>query len=355
MDTEQQNVDRWLDRAVSEFHTNPLCTQLIRRLAEEYPESFSVSAIRHLELAPHSAADRFITILLLQDGSLFNILLLQYRSLFERVSDPTETSRPRSLKLFRLLLSVDPSLDVKLARMLPDRSGLNHDDACRGPRAGRIIDILDQTSQGRRLLPVIGHLINSPDPSICATATLFVGRRLKSPDWAERQLQHPDNRVRANAVESIWGLDTSPARHLLDRCVQDASSRVAGNALVGLHMIGTPGILDDLNRMARDTKFEFRATAAWAMGRMLDPSFIPSLNDLMKDENSRIRKLALQALLSIRRTVTEEVPLPVLIEIQSKPVFTPKPLLQALVYKQSEPSPFRLNLDGSSFTTSAGR
>ena len=170
METEQQNVDKWLDRAITEFSTNPLSTQLIRRLARECTESFSIAAIRHLETAEQAQADRFLTVLLLQQGSLF-----------ERISDPAQGSRERSLNLFKRLLALDPSFDVKLARMLPNRWGANHSEAYRGARAARTLDILDETSVGQRLLPVLSHLVNSPDPSTCATATLFVGHRLKSP------------------------------------------------------------------------------------------------------------------------------------------------------------------------------
>lgn len=347
LEPEQKSVERWLGRAIAEFNTNPLCTGLIRRLAREYPDSFSDSAIRHLESPAQSSADRMITVLLVQGGSLFH-----------RISDPLQSSRHRALKLFQRLLTADPSFDVKLARMLPDRSGVNHAEAYRGSRAERAIDILDETSRGRRLLPVLGHLVNSPDSSTCATATLFVGHRLKSPEWVGKQLERIDNRVRANAVESIWGLDTPPARQLLERFVNDRSNRVAGNSLVGLHIIGMQGIVDVVNGMVNDSRHEFRATAAWTMGRMLDPQFVPQLHKLMKDENSRIRSLALRSLLEIRLTAREEVaaqaePQIVPVERRMEPEKSPHRKDEQIVFRQLRYSPLRLNLDGSSFAAGA--
>src|SRR5205823_1782944 len=145
-------------------------------------------------------------------------------------------------------------------------------------------DLLDETSQGRRLLPILGHLADSPDPQVSAKATLFIGRRVQSSVWAEQQLERDDERVRANAIESIWGLKTDAARAILDRCVDDASNRVAGNALVGLYVIGEPGIPHKVRQMASDPQPRFRATAAWAMGRMGDPAFSPQLTGLLKDD-----------------------------------------------------------------------
>jgi hypothetical protein len=77
-----------------------------------------------------------------------------------------------------------------------------------------------------------------PDPRVAAQATLFVGKGVQSPAWSAKQMLHPDQRVRANAVESIWGLDTQPAVQLLEKCIDDKNTRVVGNALLGLHITG---------------------------------------------------------------------------------------------------------------------
>ena len=77
---------------------------------------------------------------------------------------------------------------VKLARRLPDRHGLNHCEAFNALSSYRVLDVLDETSTGRRLVPVLGHLIDSADPRMAAKATLFIGKRIQSAEWAARQL-----------------------------------------------------------------------------------------------------------------------------------------------------------------------
>ena len=61
----------------------------------------------------------------------------------------------------------------------------------------------------------------------------MIGRGSKSTKWVMGRLSESDPRVRANAIESMWGVDTPEARTLLNFAVSDANNRVAGNALLG--------------------------------------------------------------------------------------------------------------------------
>jgi hypothetical protein len=290
MDSEQTVVDNWLDRAVDEFDSNPLCAYLMRRLALERSERFTNSALRYLGSAGQSAALRFMA-----------SLLLRQNSIFQRLSDPGPIAMERAHVVFGRLIALDPSFDVKMAKMLPDRTGINHSVALEGLRAARAIEVLDAGSKGRRLLPVLSHLAESRDPRLRAKAMLFVGRRIQSPGWAEKQLEHKDPRIRANAVESLWGLDTLPARELLHRCVNDSASRVAGNSLIGLYLVGEPGILEEVSSMSAAANERFRATAAWSMGRIGNSLFVPDLTTLVRDEDQLVRGTALRSLIGIRR------------------------------------------------------
>jgi hypothetical protein len=290
MNASQQLVDSYVDRAVEEFKTNPLGTKLLRRLADELPEQFCIAAMRHLERGGESDEFRLLT-----------ILLLRLPCLPEHLSNPVLGTRLRAVAVVKRLLFFDPSFDVRLARRLPDRNGLNHQDAFKGARAFRILDILDEVSRGRRLLPVLSHLVSSDDKKLSSRATLFVGRRVQNADWAAKQLKHPDQRVRASAIESIWGLRTPTAIKLFESALEDENNRVAGNAVLGLHIAEAPGAGEIILKWSRDPRALFRSTAAWAMGRIASPGFTPELNRLLKDENPVVRSTALRALIEVRR------------------------------------------------------
>ena len=229
------------------------------------------------------------------------VLALRHGELTDYLVNPAHSTREIALRLFNRLLSVDPSLDVKLAQLLPDRGYVNHTVALEGVCARRALDILDQTSRGRRLLPILGHLPNSTDQRVAAKATLFVGRRVQSAAWSARALSSSDQRVRANAVEAIWGLDSPPAVQLLEKCTEDKNNRVMGNALVGLHVVGHRSIETELTSLSRGLSADRRCTSAWVMGKIGQERWTEALTAMVKDEHPQVRGMALRSLLEIRR------------------------------------------------------
>ena len=328
---DQSLISTYLNRAVAEFGTNPLSARLIRRMASQLPDLFLGAAVKYLESRDDSAAHRLLA-----------SMMLRHPLAHEEIADPGRGALERSIALFMRLWKVDPSFDVKLARKLPDRHGLNHCEAFDAPRSYRVLDVLDETSTGRRLVPVLGHLIDSTDPRIAAKATLFIGKRIQSAEWAARQLTRNDPSVRANAVESIWGLKSPTAQTLLEVCAGDASSHVAGNALVGLHMLGKPGVVEQINSMANGATHNVRSTAAWTMGRIGDSAFVDPLTELLRDDHPEVRGAALRSLLQIRKA---EAAAPELVA----PVVEEPPVVPDVVAPEAAPEPtidMDIRLDG---------
>jgi HEAT repeat protein len=277
---------------MEEFNINPLSARLMRRLAEEFPGPFLERALSYFESDQESMAHRYLA-----------VILLRTEGIIDQLTNPALSSLPRAVMVFRRLLAVDPMLDMNLAREIKDSSRTKQAEALDPARAVRALDILHQTSPGRRLVPVLMHVANGSevDSRIAAKATLFVGHVLQNPDWVRRQLNSQENpRVRANAVESIWGLDTSAARTLFEDWAHDGCNRVAGNALMALHIAGTAGIQDEVKKMALSPKSGFRSTAAWSLGRIGDPACVPSLKSLVRDDDPQVRSAALRSLIFIR-------------------------------------------------------
>ncbi len=323
INVDQSLISTYLDRAVAEFGTNPLSARLIRRMASQLPDQFLAAAVKYLETRDESAAHRLLA-----------SMMLRHPGADEEIADPARGALERSVALFMRLWKVDPSFDVKLARRLPDRHGLNHCEAFDAPRSYRVLDVLDETSTGRRLVPVLGHLIDSADPRIAAKATLFIGKRIQSAEWAARQLTRNDPSVRANAVESIWGLKSPTAQTLLEVCAGDSSSHVAGNALVGLHKLGKPGIVEQINSMVNGATHNVRSTAAWTMGRIGDSAFVDPLTELLRDDHPEVRGAALRSLLQIRKA---EAAAPEVVVVEEPPV--PEAVTEAITAAEPEAVP----------------
>jgi len=292
MESSQSLVDAYLERAIDEFDTNHLSTRLIRRLAEDFPGLFLTAALRYLKTNEQSNALRFLT-----------TVAIRQEAMFEYLTSPDASSRENAVNLFSRFLEIDPSFDVKLAERLPNRRESNLSDALDSVHSTRALDILDQTSRGRRLLPIVGHLPSYRDTRISGKATLFVGRRIQNPSWTKKQLVQADQRVRANAVESLWGLDSPAAVSLLEDCVDDINNRVLGNSLLGLHLLGRSEVERRVFGLAEAGKYQFRSTAAWILGKMSGDECVQRLTVLVKDDHPQVRSTALRSLIEIRRAV----------------------------------------------------
>ncbi len=295
MGFEKRVVERLLQRALDEFDSNPMALQFIRRLSIEASELFFDTALPHLKGHHQSNAHRMLA-----------ILMMKRDSLVDEIVSPVNGGREDAIRLFRRFAAVDPSFDVKLARRLPGRSYIG-EEALDGPSAARALDVLDETSRGRRLLPIVGHLPNCGDSKLSAKATLFVGKRVQNPVWTAKQLKRPDQRVRASAVESLWGLDVPAALKLLDDCSVDRNNRVAGNALIGLHIAGRPDAANEILAMSRVGADGRRLTAAWALGQMTGDVYLERLTEMVRDENPQVRGMALRSLLALRKPRTVEI------------------------------------------------
>jgi len=330
-------IGTYLDRAVAEFSENPLGARLIRRMAGQFPDLFLSAALKYLETRDESPAHRLLA-----------NAMLRHPLAYEEIADPARGALPRSITLFLRLWKVDPSFDVKLARRLPDRHGLNHCEAFDAARSYRVLDVLDETSTGRRLVPVLGHLIESADPRLAAKATLFIGKRIQSAEWAARQLTRNEPSVRANAVESIWGLKSPTAQTLLEVCAKDASSHVAGNALVGLHKLGKPGIVDQINSMVNGATHNVRSTAAWTMGRIGDSAFVDPLTELLRDDHPEVRGAALRSLLQIRKAEAAAPPVveAVVPVVAERPADVPEVVAPVEAEKETVDIDMDIRLDG---------
>lgn len=202
----------------------------------------------------------------------------------------------------RKLLKCDPLLDVRLARALRQEEG---EPRILSPRqCARLLHVLDMASEGSRLVHIVLQLIHDPDPRLRSKAVLFISRRVAKPEWVSRFRTERDARVRANAIEGVWGIDLPGTRTLLREAIKDEAPRVAGNALYGLCLLGDPAAVTALQEMAVAEDPARVATAAWVMGQTEDAAWEPVLRRLAQDPAGNVRRSAIRALVRLRRGCT---------------------------------------------------
>ena len=249
----------------------------IRELLDHDAQAFRKGVVRVTKAFPSSARGvRFIVSLLLTNNLLAPTLCDKALSLEEAAS------------LARTALQMEPMMDVALAKKLADDTALGEPVQ----NAGRLMDILGLISNGNRITSSLMRLWRSSDPLMRSKAVLLIGRGSRSIQWAQSRLAETDPRIRASAVEALWGVDSAEAKTVLRAAARDANNRVAGNALFALYDIGDTLAISEMFKMAASDSPLFRSSAAWAMGETGDPRFSEALGRLMSESSSVVRRRA---------------------------------------------------------------
>lgn len=278
----------FIARAIVEYRTNPAAPSILRELAAKTPAVFVHEAFAQLQSGFESPGHRLLAMLLAGNPDAISLVI-----------NPTFLRLEQAIAVSKRLMEVDSLFDVRLARQLPGRGS----SAPSLPEdvAERVLDIVNEISRGGRVVPILGHLTDHPSSRVAAKATLVLGRRIHNSSWVGRHLHNPDFRIRANAVEALWGVDSSSARDALNTILIDPNNRVVGNAVIGLHLLKATDVSQCVDRMLRNPAPLFRSTAAWVMGKTAKPEFVDRLDYMMRDDTLAVRSAALHALDHIRK------------------------------------------------------
>jgi HEAT repeat protein len=263
----------------------------LRSLMSEDPKDFVRASVSMLHGAPETPGREELVKLLAGSDQVV-----------ERICDPDLFSDEKSIEIARLLAAADPQLDTKLSRLLSKISATPANLAS----MERVLRLLEAIPSTQRTVPALVRLLRDPNPRLRAKAALLMGRRVKNTQFAAERMQEADGRVRANAIESLWGEKTSSAIALFWYAVKDTNNRAVGNALVGLYRSQDRNAVSCILAMAADASPQFRMTAAWAMGEAADPRFLPSLEKMGRDLYASVRKNAAKAILRVRQSMTAE-------------------------------------------------
>jgi HEAT repeat protein len=256
----------------------------LRELADRNWGDFTRACLTILAEGTDSQGTRFLVTLLTRDETLTGAL-----------SDPTLFSIKQAADIAKFALVVDPQFDLDLARPLTSSPPM--DEAL----TERVLSILEAIGDSRRLRPFLVPLLTHASGRIRSKTALLIGRSIRNPELTEDQLSDQDVRVRANAVEALWGADDPACKSFLQEAARDPNARVAGNAVIGLYKLGDPSSILLLHDFAKRTDPAGQATAAWAMAETGNPRFRTELTRLVGSGDPRLRHHALRGLSGIRR------------------------------------------------------
>ncbi len=220
-------------------------------------------------------------------AKLLSSWLRQTKLTHEWIRDILTLPLDIAIQLSTALKKVDATLPLAIARIAKDG----------GPKARiRAMDILGRIADGRDIVPFVISATVSDNAELRSKAILVLGRTSDKLSIIENALTDEDARVRANAVETLWGMDTDDARMLLRQAVRDPDNRVRANAAKGLYELGHPLGLQTLLEMLQMEEPGMRMSAAWVLGEVNALEAIPELRARLKDADSNVQRNSALAL-----------------------------------------------------------
>jgi HEAT repeat protein len=217
--------------------------------------------------------------------------------------DPDRYTLAEAIAAARKLSIQFPDLDLALLEVvLPKGHAMLEESRSNF----RILEILAALPVRQRAMPQLLRLLRYPQVRMQSKVVLLIGRLRRMPNWIAPFCANADDRMRANAVESLWENRDSVSISLFLDALRDPHHRVAANGLVGLCLAGRPEGSAGICKMTQDGSPLRRAAAAWALGRIGEPQAIEPLRRLREDPDERVRGAALRALVRIRKNAAAE-------------------------------------------------
>ena len=285
-----EEEDVFLQGLVDDFQSSSaMFKRDMRRRLEKDPPGFLRAACRILKANSTGPGADYLMELLWGNPVLFG-------SLIDARLLPLEAA----IAFAKRWVAYDPMLDIKLLHMgFPTDGGAVRDVDI--VRARRVLALVNELPPSRHILFPLVSLLRSPDAQVRSKAATLYGRTSHNAEWVRGRLGEADARVRANAVESLWGEDSDAAQAVLKEASRDHHHRVAANAWIGLDKMGARDVVASLKRMAESEDPMARAAAAFAMGRTGHAEFKPVLEQLLKDSSPHARSQALRALVRMTK------------------------------------------------------
>ena len=175
--------------------------KLIREMLEQDRDRFHAAAVEILKAPDDSKGYRFLI-----------SLLMGCDMLLEALSDAA-LSHAEAAAAARSASQVHSMMEVSLARRAAGE-GFSPSRVA-SDRTRLMIDILGEISKDPRVLGSLRSMARHPDPHLRSKAVLMIGRQERDAGWAQHRLAEADPRVRANAIEALWGRYTEEARAVL--------------------------------------------------------------------------------------------------------------------------------------------
>ncbi len=107
-----------------------------------------------------------------------------------------------------------------------------------------------------------------------------------------KRFKHPDDRVRANAIEAAMAIDPATTPDRVAGFLKDDNNRVRANSILVCARRPAFDPLVFVQDLAAGGDPAWRRSALYVIGKLQKPTFLPVLADLVKDDDMEVRHLA---------------------------------------------------------------
>ncbi len=284
-----EKVVGWIGELEEQFQEQPAeGLRQLKSLVHESPMSFAEQAAGYLAQGKDSRFTRLIIQELQEQSTAFE------KALFDSLVLPVEDME----RVATLVARIEPRIPVVwtngLQRELVDQTG----NEPAQPLLRRMIAI-SAAVDPPRMKAVIGAACEHADARVRAKAVALVNRVI--PEGQEPAgLHDSDARVRATAVEALWGRTDPLAIRIFENHARSETPREAINAVIGLHRAGSIEARKSLMEWSEARDGRFDRSAVWAMGQSEDPRLLAYLQQKVRSVDSSLRGHVLRSLKRLR-------------------------------------------------------
>ena len=215
--------------------------------------------------------------------------------------------RDQKLAAGRALIKIDPNFHAAL-----------HDKMCLPDPEPKIraMSIVSELNQGLLLEDKLRQLSRDSNPRVVASAIKALGSAdpERNTPLIERALESKDERVRANAVESLSKLGITQHVDLLVRMTHEhESNRTRANAIHALMKMQAGDAMQALSRMLNDTRAAHRTSALWLVEEMGVAEVARDVAEMsISEPDKKVRGKAVHVINRIIEQMTQPLPIEVL-------------------------------------------
>jgi hypothetical protein len=242
-------------------------------------------------------------------GNSFSQVLLQLcredsSSLNQMLVTADLLSLDEAARLLRVSSKNDPSYQVDLIARVKAELDRNA-SALANSEFSRLLDILARSVDPEKLGGMLASLVEHPDERVRSKVAVIAAGNARVGSHKEGWLKDVDPRVRANAVESLWGRRDAEAIQLLKLASKDPHHRIAANALYGLYQAGEACSIRGVLRLFRELEVPRQLAGIWLLGQTGDPRFLTLVHENLSLKTGRIKFALLNAGRKIKKNLEE--------------------------------------------------